>query len=196
MRNQILLSSWFLGVSTVLMVGCSESRTDPASPLFPAEAGTANLWDYDPCFTNAAWVCHAAPTFFGGGFDPYGSEFNCPDGCTTVALSTAMRSKVRDLTSARIKTDASCSWAKNYLTTALNFNRIRWYVSDDGKWGDSHWTDNSNATNADVHVWQGAFGSDEQLIRTLMHEAAHVHFQIEEDDDPVAEAYSNACYQP
>jgi hypothetical protein len=82
-----------------------------------------------------------------------------------------------------------CAWVKSFYQTALNYNRVRWYPIFDGNHGDAHppwWYHlggTTNATNSDIHICAGTFGNTFHLVRNLIHEAAHVHFNLWTDEN-------------
>jgi hypothetical protein len=175
------------------------------SPVAPAVASLADpttsyIFGSDPCTTDASYACHGNPVLWGYFSDalvPYGDPtVDCPKGCSTYPLGPNSRSKVYAIITSHISSDPSCSWAKSFLLASYNYSRIRYYdIWYDDEWGDSHWHNNAPSEN-DIHVYSVAFdgGHDWDLGMTLVHEAAHIHFQT--TDEAAAENWALYCFNP
>lgn len=188
---------WLLFLTVALVMGCNSDQVAAPSEVVSINPAMSDLFANDYCVTDPSWACHGEPVlfwYFSDATIPYGDpSFDCPDGCTTYPLAAGTRSKVSNILDFHIKSDSTCSWAKNFLRTAFNYSRIRWYDVNDGAYGDSHWS-STNPTTNDIHIYDSTFSDTHDLGMTLIHEAAHIHF--DNVSDPFAEGWATQCYQP
>jgi hypothetical protein len=192
-------AGWMMFVT--LLMGCRADRLSNPDVDFTFRKPVADLMERDPCIYDATRFCHGNPvvwSYFSEGGVSYGDPaYECPDGCSTYNPGTSMRNLIRSIISNNIKSDPECSWAVTYLTAAVNYNKIRYYDTDWGTWGDSHWTPGQTSpySSWDIHIWSNTFSNTYDLGRNLIHEAAHIRWEIPQERDMEASEWATRCFK-
>ena len=196
---------WKTVFMAIFVVACTEVAKPTAPPTADVEVGAVkpkNMWveTTDPCFWTVVYTCHEMGVFSYSNDETMSlgdSGWDCPQGCTTYPLGTGTKRLIQQIMQSHIKGIAECNWVLPFLQVALSNNRIRHYGIDYGDTGDAHWDDgDTDPAHADIHIKDETFLDTEKLGKTLIHEAAHVHFQIPAAEDYDAEAWADGCYKP
>jgi hypothetical protein len=196
---------WVISLFAACVVACGEVQRTTAPPSPEVTVGPVapqNMWveTTDPCFWTVVYTCHELGmynlTYDNDGTVGFGdSGWSCPNGCTSYPLGSATTRLIRDIINNHIQNNANCSWVTSFLNAALVNNRVRHYGINDGNYGDAHWFDgDTSVMHADIHIKDETFLSTYDLGMTVIHEAAHVHF--DNRDQAFAENWATTCYRP
>ena len=85
-----------------------------------------------------------------------------------------------------INSMTGCKEMQALARQLLNDGSIRYYLVDDGNWGDSHWPENPQ-----VHLWEDLFQTS-GVPDILAHEVAHIYYET--TDEFVPNLMETNCY--